>query len=159
MTAKRHRFPQRRKAVGLTQEALANRLDIERSTVVRWESGETEPLPWIRPKLARALLVSIDQLNELLAIGPGSELASARGSRLRPAVPLGSPLAAHAGRHRAGHTAGYLARAVTRIQPVVTGHYHRGNDAWLRHSCGTGLVDLDSRCGNGMLLTWVGGPI
>lgn len=69
MTAKRQRLAARRKAVGLSQEQLAQRLHIERSTVVRWESGETEtgPQAWIRPKLARALQVSIEQLHELLA--------------------------------------------------------------------------------------------
>ena len=56
----------RRKAVGFSQEALAALLDVERSTVVRWESGETNPLPWIRPKLDRALGVSTDQLDALL---------------------------------------------------------------------------------------------
>jgi tetratricopeptide (TPR) repeat protein/transcriptional regulator with XRE-family HTH domain len=76
MTARRQRLGQRRKAVGLSQEALANRLNIERSTVVRWESGETEPLPWIRPKLARALQVSVEQLAELLALEPSPNLAS-----------------------------------------------------------------------------------
>jgi tetratricopeptide (TPR) repeat protein/transcriptional regulator with XRE-family HTH domain len=64
--ARRERLAQRRKALGLTQEALASLLDVERSTVVRWERGETEPLLWIRPKLARALRVSPDRLGELL---------------------------------------------------------------------------------------------
>jgi transcriptional regulator with XRE-family HTH domain/tetratricopeptide (TPR) repeat protein len=80
MAAKRQRLAQRRKAVGLSQEALAGVLGIERSTVVRWESGETEPLPWIRPKLARALQVSVDQLGELL--GP----AAARQPDAEPAI-------------------------------------------------------------------------
>jgi tetratricopeptide (TPR) repeat protein/DNA-binding XRE family transcriptional regulator len=66
MAAKRHGLAQRRRAMGFTQEALASQLDIERSTVVRWEGGETEPLPWIRPKLARTLRVSADELAELL---------------------------------------------------------------------------------------------
>jgi tetratricopeptide (TPR) repeat protein/transcriptional regulator with XRE-family HTH domain len=65
--ARRERLIQRRKALGLTQEALASVLDVERSTVVRWERGETEPLPWIRPKLGRALRVSADRLEDLLA--------------------------------------------------------------------------------------------
>ena len=65
-TAKRQRLAQRRKALGLTQEALASLLDVERSTVVRWERGETEPLPWIQPRLANALHVSPDRLTELL---------------------------------------------------------------------------------------------
>ena len=69
MAAKRGRLAQRRKAVGFSQETLAAALDIERSTVVRWEGGETEPLPWIRPRLAKALRVSVDQLDELLGAG------------------------------------------------------------------------------------------
>ncbi|MFI6458608.1 helix-turn-helix domain-containing protein [Streptosporangium amethystogenes] len=67
MASRRQRFAQRRKSVGFSQERLAERLGIDRSTVTRWESGETEPLPWLRPKLARVLQVSIEQLDELLA--------------------------------------------------------------------------------------------
>jgi DNA-binding XRE family transcriptional regulator len=66
MASRRQCLSQRRKAVGLTQESLAERLGVERSTVVRWEAGDTEPLPSIRPNLASALQVSIDQLAELL---------------------------------------------------------------------------------------------
>ena len=65
--AKRQRLVQRRKALGLTQEALAELVDVGRTTVVRWERGESEPLPSIRPKLARALKVSADLLESLLA--------------------------------------------------------------------------------------------
>ena len=68
-TAKRQQLAQRRKALGLTQEALAGQLGVERTTVVRWERGETEPLPSIRPRLANALRVSADRLVELLATG------------------------------------------------------------------------------------------
>src|SRR5690606_11243219 len=67
MASRRQRFAQRRKAVGFSQEGLAERLGIDRSTVARWESGATEPLPWLRPTLARVLQVSIEQLDELLA--------------------------------------------------------------------------------------------
>lgn len=66
MALRRQGLSQRRRAVGLTQEALAERLGVERSTVVRWEAGDTEPLPSIRPHMAYALEVSIDQLAELL---------------------------------------------------------------------------------------------
>jgi tetratricopeptide (TPR) repeat protein/transcriptional regulator with XRE-family HTH domain len=76
MTVRRMRLAQRRKAVGLSQEALASLLHVERSTVVRWEAGGTEPMPWVRPKLARALLVSVDQLEELLAdVSPATAAA------------------------------------------------------------------------------------
>ncbi|WP_306664849.1 helix-turn-helix transcriptional regulator [Streptomyces sp. Rer75] len=66
MATKRVRLAQRRKASGFTQEKLAHLLGVERSTVVRWENAETEPQPWLRPKLARTLLISDDQLQELL---------------------------------------------------------------------------------------------
>src|SRR5918998_1611547 len=66
MALRRQGLARRRKAVGLTQEALAQRLGVERSTVVRWEAGDTEPLPSIRPHVAQALHVSLDQLAELL---------------------------------------------------------------------------------------------
>jgi transcriptional regulator with XRE-family HTH domain len=66
MAARRRELAQRRKAVGFTQESLAEHLGVERSTVIRWEAGDSEPLPSIRPNLARALQVSIEQLAELL---------------------------------------------------------------------------------------------
>ncbi|MEV8547536.1 helix-turn-helix transcriptional regulator [Streptomyces sp. NPDC051572] len=66
MAAKRVRLVRRRKAAGFTQEGLAEFLGVERSTVGRWESAETEPQAWLRPKLARALRVSSDELQALL---------------------------------------------------------------------------------------------
>lgn len=77
MPAKRHRFAVRRKAVGFSQEQLAERLRIDRSTVARWEAGETVPQPWIRPQLARALQLSLDQLEHLLTAG---EVAGTEGT-------------------------------------------------------------------------------
>jgi tetratricopeptide (TPR) repeat protein/transcriptional regulator with XRE-family HTH domain len=80
---------QRRKAVGLTQEQLAARLDVERTTVGRWESGENQPQPWLRPKLAQALAVSADRLEELLAVTgapAGSQEHSAAVPRQLPAA-------------------------------------------------------------------------
>jgi tetratricopeptide (TPR) repeat protein/transcriptional regulator with XRE-family HTH domain len=64
--ARRQRLVQRRKALGLTQEALAELVAVGRSTVVRWERGDSEPQPSIRPRLARALKVSADLLESLL---------------------------------------------------------------------------------------------
>jgi tetratricopeptide (TPR) repeat protein/transcriptional regulator with XRE-family HTH domain len=85
--ARRERLAQRRKELGLTQEALADLLGVERSTVVRWERGETEPLPWIRPKLGKAMQVTADRLDELLSTGA----RTAAGSALRqlPATATG----------------------------------------------------------------------
>jgi transcriptional regulator with XRE-family HTH domain len=95
-TSRRERLIQRRKALGLTQEALACLLDVERSTVVRWERGDTEPLPWIRPKLGRALRVSADRLEDLLAAEPPDETpdpGNGRGDGAATAAPRQLPAA------------------------------------------------------------------
>lgn len=63
----RRRLANTRRTVGRTQESLALLLGVERSTVARWESGETEPQPYIRPKLAEALKLSLEELASLLA--------------------------------------------------------------------------------------------
>lgn len=68
MTARRHRLAQRRMALGFTQEDLADRLGVDPTTVRRWENGRAEngPKAWLRPKLARHLQVSPEQLEQLL---------------------------------------------------------------------------------------------
>lgn len=80
--ASRRRLADRRKALGLTQEKLAELLSVDRSTVTRWERGETRPLPHMQPKLARALRVSADDLQELL----GDGATSAGGREADPTV-------------------------------------------------------------------------
>ena len=67
MPGKRHTLAGRRRVVGYTQEQLAEVLGVERTTVVRWEAGEACPQPWCRPKLARALDVSVEELDTMLA--------------------------------------------------------------------------------------------
>jgi transcriptional regulator with XRE-family HTH domain/tetratricopeptide (TPR) repeat protein len=64
--ARRYRLAKRRKAIGHSQEELAACLGVDRSTIGRWEAGETEPLPWLRPRLARALHIHLDHLDDLL---------------------------------------------------------------------------------------------
>ncbi|HEX4102474.1 MAG TPA: helix-turn-helix transcriptional regulator [Pseudonocardiaceae bacterium] len=66
MAGRRYRLASTRKAAGFSQEQLAEAVGVERSTVVRWERGETCPQPWSRPKLARALRITDQALSELL---------------------------------------------------------------------------------------------
>ncbi|SCL69067.1 DNA-binding transcriptional regulator, XRE-family HTH domain [Micromonospora citrea] len=66
MALKRHRLCQRRKALGFSQERLAEALGVERSTVARWESAETDPQPWHRTRIAAALHVTLEQLDDML---------------------------------------------------------------------------------------------
>ncbi len=68
--AKRVGLVQARKAAGYTQESFAEALGVDRSTVARWEAGGHEPLPYLRPKIARLLSVSRDKLKELLWLPP-----------------------------------------------------------------------------------------
>ncbi|MDG4774037.1 helix-turn-helix transcriptional regulator [Solwaraspora sp. WMMD792] len=70
VTTRRHRFIQHRKAVGFTQEGLAAHLYIDRTTVARWERGETDPHPAVRARLAEALDLPVDQLEALLSDEP-----------------------------------------------------------------------------------------
>lgn len=80
MADRRHRLVLTRKAAGFSQEErLAETVGVERTTVMRWERGETCPQPWARPKLARALGISDDALSELL-----SEPAEAENVLLAP---------------------------------------------------------------------------
>jgi DNA-binding XRE family transcriptional regulator len=55
-----------RKVAGHTQESLAAALHVDRSTVIRWEAGDQAPLPYLRPKSARLLGQSPEQLRELI---------------------------------------------------------------------------------------------
>lgn len=66
MASRRRALARRRTRAGLTQEALAEVLEVDRSTVGRWEAGLTTPSPEQRPALGRALNVSEDGLQELL---------------------------------------------------------------------------------------------
>jgi transcriptional regulator with XRE-family HTH domain len=64
MPGKRLGLVAARKAAGLSQERLAEQLDVDRSTVQRWEAGQSTPQPWLRPMLAAALDFSHAKLAE-----------------------------------------------------------------------------------------------
>lgn len=52
------RLARQRRAVFLTQAALAERLGVRQSTVARWETGDTEPALRHRLRIAQELMIS-----------------------------------------------------------------------------------------------------
>ncbi|MFG2147500.1 multiprotein-bridging factor 1 family protein [Streptomyces sp. NPDC048696] len=54
------------KALGYSQERLAQALGVDTTTVGRWGRGQGEPQAYIRPKLAARLQVTLAELDELL---------------------------------------------------------------------------------------------
>ena len=51
-----------RQQLELTQEELAKRLGVERSTVTKWEIGESKPRADVLVKLSKVLGCSVDVL-------------------------------------------------------------------------------------------------
>jgi transcriptional regulator with XRE-family HTH domain len=66
MAPRRQRLVEHRKALGYSQESLAEAMSVDRTTVARWERGEAQPQPYVRPKLARLLQVTPLELDGLL---------------------------------------------------------------------------------------------
>lgn len=87
---KRIRLAARRRTVGLSQEALAEQLGVDRSTVMRWENGERTPQPWQRPNIAMVLKVTAEELDDLLV--PGQEPPAQPGQPMHHPLP-GKPSA------------------------------------------------------------------
>jgi len=75
MVAKRRRpeLVAARNAAGYTQESLAEALHVDRTAVIRWESGVNKPLPYLWPQLAKLLVVSRAQLTDMLMAGSNRE--------------------------------------------------------------------------------------
>ena len=111
MKRRRDRLASRRRALGLSQEALAERLGIERTTVARWESGETQPLAWFRPRLATALQVSVDDLDVMIRnVDERADTVGRKQSRLRIAI---------CGSRVAGSDAGLIDATVAELARLV----------------------------------------
>lgn len=66
MATPREGLAARRKAMGYSQERLAEILGVTPGTVGRWERGGSGPEAWRQPRLAKVLDVSVQQLIDLL---------------------------------------------------------------------------------------------
>lgn len=73
-----------REACGYTQEDLAEKLRVERTTIGRWERGVQSPQPWQRRRLAANLHVSLDELDTLLRRTLRKPAAAAATGSLSP---------------------------------------------------------------------------
>ncbi|GAA1291487.1 hypothetical protein GCM10009634_43820 [Saccharothrix xinjiangensis] len=74
MGDRRDSFIARRELMGHTQESLADAVGVEFSTVGRWERGGLTPQPYRRPRIAKALGLTLEELNALLVpASPGPE--------------------------------------------------------------------------------------
>ena len=51
-----------RKGSGMTQEDVAKQLNVDRSTVAKWEAGESMPRAQMLPKLAQLFSCTVDDL-------------------------------------------------------------------------------------------------
>ncbi|OLF18192.1 hypothetical protein BU204_07590 [Actinophytocola xanthii] len=107
MVARRNRraLAGRRKSAGFTQESLAEALGVDRSTVIRWEAGQHEPVPYLWPKFAELLGISRDELAERAAHDRGTH-GPVRGSGGN----VGRHEAPHADEVGGGHDGGGRAR-------------------------------------------------
>lgn len=72
-----------RKAMGFSQEGLAELLGITPGTVGRWEQGASTPEVWLQPRLRKVLGLSVQELVDLL--NPRAEV-SADADRLERAL-------------------------------------------------------------------------
>lgn len=82
---KRYSLASRRKSLGFSQEKLAEQLGVDRSTIVRWESGTAEPQPALRSKLAHSLQLSMAELAELMSESTAPRRGEPPAQRVRDA--------------------------------------------------------------------------
>ena len=89
MAAARGALTRRREALGISKTRLAGILDVNRTTIHRWETGESDPMAKHRSPLARALQVTVLQLDQLLKDDQADGSLALSGRSLQQA-PLGT---------------------------------------------------------------------
>ncbi len=106
-----HRIKQRREQIGLSMQDIADKLDVNRSSVMRWENGETNKIKLpIVEKLAQILQTSPDYLmgyKDEVDASPGSAFVVLDHKKIRM-IPLYNSV-----------SAGFGALAVNYIEDYV----------------------------------------
>ncbi|MCF4121278.1 helix-turn-helix domain-containing protein [Antribacter sp. KLBMP9083] len=87
--SRRSRLADARRSAGYSQEALAEQLGIDRTTVQRWESGASTPQPFQRANLAAVLRLTTEDLETTLGLTP-TALPMLLGAGASPLVPMRS---------------------------------------------------------------------
>jgi transcriptional regulator with XRE-family HTH domain len=87
MTTKRPGLAQARRLAGHTQETLAEALQVDPSTVRRWEAGG-RPAAYVLPRLAKVLAISRDELAALLHPPADPPTMQAQRRQLGSGVPM-----------------------------------------------------------------------
>lgn len=64
--ARRNDLVRQRKLAGFSQERLAYAMEVDRSTIARWEAGDATPLATFRPQLAKLLNLTPAELEGML---------------------------------------------------------------------------------------------
>ena len=116
-----------RKQMGMTQEALAERVDVARQTVVKWESGESSPDLETAGRLAEILHVSLDDLANM----PEGEMSEEKGMK---------------GKHVFGLvTVGDKGQIVIPVRARKVFHLQPGDQLMVLGDEGQGLALVDAR--------------
>ena len=79
-----------RKACGLTQTEVAERLQVDQTTVSKWENGEALPRADKLFLIAQVYGIKIDEIR-LSRAEKTEDLSNAKNGRLKTAKPINSP--------------------------------------------------------------------
>lgn len=119
-----------RVAAGFTQETLAARIGVERSTVYRWEAGLTVPLSMWRPGLAQLLGLDNEQLAAVL--GESGEAAHAVDTNGAPAASPGSTPHAATATYSLDDLVTVVTASIALVVTAISGTAPPGNGAGAR---------------------------
>lgn len=108
--SRRNELVRRRKLAGFSQERLAYAMEVDRSTIARWEAGEATPLAAFRPQLATLLKITSVELEEMLV--DGSPVVPTRAAAGPPKLAISGSRASGCNEALLDETVAALARLV-----------------------------------------------